>query len=262
MKKKFNIIMVAIIFFVTAVIPVNATENYVLNNLSDFELLNKITESGATQEESNNKIIKRLSESESNQYIDFPENSKKYIDQYNVYTIIEKNELNYNEHCVTVVTDVYLTEEGMMKVGVSPKASGGTSYNEKACGRVTGYVKIWYTNKKIKGRDTKKITQIGCKLTYVQGGVTVRKMQAIYEGSGGYYNSSGQDKGSLTNYVKTYNLSISNPKSLKTVNTSGIDRYYDANGAGALRGGLKVTYGGSNASSQVTYSVYANACTR
>ncbi len=94
---------------------------------------------------------------------------------------------------------------------------------------------------------------------YIIRGVKIRKLQLLHRGYGIYYTSLGKQKYSKTT-SKTYNLSSATPTKLQTVNTNGIDRYYATNGVGAVGGQLKVTYGGTNKNSQVTYTVELNVC--
>ena len=261
-NKKINILLAVIMIFTITVVPTNATVHVQKEETIETKLLDKIVDSGLSQESIDSKTIKKISSKEAKAIVNFEDDSKKYIDKYNVYIIEDLSKPRVNEKTATLVTDIYLTNEGMSKLGINPKAGGGSLYNESQCGRVTGYVKVWYTSKTFNGIEAKKITQIGSKLTYVPGGVTVRSLKAVYYGVGTYYTSSGYSPsdGGLAEYVREWPLSTSSITTLKTKDTSSIDRYYNTRGAGGVRGSTRVTYGGTTPNSQFTYQVDLDIC--
>lgn len=254
LRKLFSLLLILSMFMCPSVcVHAESDKDPFYTEMKMFETVKDLNLSEIT---ASNKKIRKVINKEN--YIEFDRNSQKYIGNYQIYVIDDMNK--GEEKTATIVTDIKLNGEGIKNLsGPEVKSSGGSLYDEKNCGRVTSYIKVTYTNKTFEGISSSKITKIQGKLTNVQGGVTIRKLVALYRGYGFYYKNNGAIGQSGT-YTKSYNFSVDKARVLQTADTSSIDRYYPSNGAGALGGAVQVTYGGTTAASQATYQVHINVC--
>ena len=266
MKRVRNIIISLATIAILATSPVFATQVSTVDNTSndnivaddlEKELVSNIRNSNAEQLSMNNKTIYRVDDKQ--KFISFSETSKNDIEDYDVYIIEDESDSQSIIKSKTIVTDIKFNKNFYNKIGIVPTASGGTKYNEDNCGRTTGYVKIWYTQKNFSGDSGIKVTQIGGKMTYVPSGVVLRNLELEYRSLGVYFTSTGQTKAGRL--IKNYPLSRSSAFSLQTKSTNDINRYYlNSISGGQVGGVLIVTYGGTTASSQATYEIHVNAC--
>ena len=125
-----------------------------------------------------------------------------------------------DEECATVVADIQLAETE------ATASSSGSEEMTKKCGRVTAYMKWWFTKKTFKGMPCIKLTKTGGKITKKENaGLVIRGLKSTYKGYGTYFTSGGK-KYVSGNYTKSKSHSTSSPGTLKTWDTSSINRYY------------------------------------
>ena len=220
---------------------------------SEEKLVEKIVEQDADILYDGDKKIEKIPEKDDAVKIEgLSKDEQKSIEEINLYKIEDVNVSSGDEECATVVADIQLAET---------EATASSSDSEemtKKCGRVTAYMKWWFTKKTFKGMPCIKLTKTGGKITKKENaGLVIRGLKSTYKGYGTYFTSGGK-KYVSGNYTKSKNHSTSSPGTLKTWDTSSINRYYHTGGTGILQTKFTVTYGGSSASQQSTYSVSAN----
>ena len=249
MKKMVSAILSFMLVLGFTAAPSFATtgENVTAMN-TDQLLVDKIIEKDTNVlYEGNRKIEKVSQDDKSIQIGGLSEKEMENIQKIDLYKIQNVTTPQNGEETATIVADMYLQQ-----------ASAGTEHTSKKCGRVTVYMEWSFSKKTFKGLNCIKLTKTGGKVTKKENaGLVIRKLKSTYKGYGTYFTSAGK-KVVGKDYVKSKSYSTSSPGTLKTWNTSGIDRYYDMGGTGILQTRFYVTYGGSSASQQATYYVSYN----
>ena len=102
----------------------------------------------------------------------------------------------YTSSEISTVSDEQLLKEIVDKdtdVVYSGDKTGGTKNKTQKCGRVTAYMKCWYTNKSFNKSNGVKLTKTGGKITQKENaGLVIRKLKSTYTGKGTCWNSSGK----------------------------------------------------------------------
>ena len=159
----------------------------------------------------------------------------------------------YTSSEISTVSDEQLLKEIVDKdtdVVYSGDKTGGTKNKTQKCGRVTAYMKCWYTNKSFNKSNGVKLTKTGGKITQKENaGLVIRKLKSTYTGKGTCWNSSGKTLSAAT-YTSSKAHSAGSYSSLQSWDTSSIDRYYYTGGSGLFQARFYVTYGGTTAASQ------------
>ncbi len=258
MKKILSVLLSCILMLSMTTTASMAYTSSEISTVSDEQLLKKIVDKDTDVVYSGDKKIEKLPLE--NDYVEIDgitEYDQDELENINLYMIKSVDGQNSENEEVTVITDMEVeTPDDVSEI--SPMSSGGTKNKTQKCGRVTAYMKCWYTNKSFNKSNGVKLTKTGGKITQKENdGLVIRKLKSTYTGKGTCWNSSGKTLNTAT-YTSSKAHSAGAYSSLQSWDTSSIDRYYYTGGTGLLQARFYVTYGGTTAASQAQYSVSIN----